>query len=79
VLTFKGGCAILRIIGHSSTGRGIGQEMYILRMWDDCWDYHHAKFESHRYGEYKLMKVNEGWWIVPGTHPDDPMYGVGDE
>lgn len=48
--------------------------MFILWFDDQAHTYYHATFYDAAWGSYPLCRPNEGWWLVPGTDPEDPAY-----
>lgn len=45
--------------------------MYILYMDGQQHEYYHATFERGDWGNYPYFRPGEGYWLVPGTDPED--------
>lgn len=45
--------------------------MFILYFDGQCHVYYHATFEHKGWHTYADFRPNEGYWLVPGTDPED--------
>jgi hypothetical protein len=45
--------------------------MFILYFDGQFHEYYHATFERNGWRTYAGMRCNEGYWLVPGTDPED--------
>ena len=48
--------------------------MYILYMHNDYHEYYHAEFMFKSMNSFDMYYCNEGFWLVPGTDPEDCFY-----
>lgn len=48
--------------------------MYILYMHNSFYDYFHAEFDRKEFKSFNIYHCNEGFWLVPGTDPEDCFY-----
>jgi hypothetical protein len=55
-------------IGYISKGR---TTMFILYFDGQYHEYYHATFEHKGWHTYADFRPNEGYWLVPGTDPED--------
>lgn len=49
--------------------------MFILYFDSLFFEYYHAIIYD-RWLDYSSFRAGEGFWLVPGTDPEDPFYGV---
>ncbi len=47
--------------------------MYILYFYSEMHEYYHGGFAQTWFG-YPDFRPGEGFWLVPGTDPEDPLY-----
>lgn len=52
--------------------------MFILYFDHAYHEYYHGVFYRGGWNRYPNFRIGEGFWLVPGTDPDDPFYGLGD-
>jgi hypothetical protein len=55
-------------IGYISKGR---TTMFILYFDGQYHEYYHGTFERNGWRTYAEFRCNEGYWLVPGTDPED--------
>lgn len=52
--------------------------MFILYMHHSHHEYYHGTFYRGDWGNYPYFRAGEGYWLVPGTDPEDPAYDQGE-
>ncbi len=48
--------------------------MFVLWFYDQTHTYFHSAFEDAQWFEFTMWRPGEGFWLVPGTDPEDPLY-----
>ncbi len=49
--------------------------MFILYFDNEHFEYYHAKIYEG-WLDYPSFRAGEGFWLVPGTDPEDGAYGI---